>query len=391
MSAPKRCRLFAPLALLILAVLFLVRLPAFAETPQEKLERLKDELASIQSDIENAEKTQENEEQLRQSYYQKTSNLKAQLAVLREDSAALQQEIDAQNAEIEQKVLEAAQEKQQFEQRLRSMYEMSRQSNLAILLGIDDLSDQLVFAENLQCISRHDSEMIRTINAHRQELEAAGERLCADLEALHAREAELNEAAEQYAQAIRQADANISAAQAQQQALKESALQTQEEYEKAQEEWHRWTAAEHTDFEYSGDSFYWPIPGYTYLSSDFNHHRVIFGRPDVHRGMDIPAPIGVKVYAAEAGTVSTHNHYSYGISVKISHGSGLSTIYGHFSARCVEHGDYVQKGQLIGYVGVSGNVTGAHLHFEVNRNGKPVSPRPYLGRFEQQLTGVKTY
>lgn len=392
MSAAKTRRgICLVLALLFSAVLFLPVFTAFAETPAQKLERLKKELDAIQNDISAAEQKKDNAEALRQSYYEKMNNLKAQLAVLREDTQALQAEINDKNAQIEAKVLAAAQEKHLFEQRLRSMYEMSRQSNLAILLGIDDPARQLIFAENLQCISKHDSELIRRINAQQQELQAQSDALNADLEALNAREAELNDISAQYAQAIRQADASISDAEAQQQALQEAQTMTQEEYEKAQEEWNKWAAAEHTDFDYSGDAFAWPIPGYTYLSSDFNHHRFIFGRWDVHRGMDVPAPIGVKVYAAESGTVRTNNHPSYGISVKISHGSGLSTIYGHFSARCVEQGDYVEKGQLIGYVGASGNVTGPHLHFEVNLNGRPVSPRPYLGAFESNLTGVKTY
>lgn len=71
--------------------------------------------------------------------------------------------------------------------------------------------------------------------------------------------------------------------------------------------------------------------------------------------------------------VSTNNHWTYGISVKISHGSGLATIYGHMSARAVNDGDYVTQGQLIGYVGSTGNSTGNHLHFETTLNGAAVS------------------
>lgn len=55
--------------------------------------------------------------------------------------------------------------------------------------------------------------------------------------------------------------------------------------------------------------------------------------------------------------MSTNNHWTYGISVKISHGSGLATIYGHMSGRAVNDGDYVTQGQLIGYVGSTGNST----------------------------------
>ena len=95
--------------------------------------------------------------------------------------------------------------------------------------------------------------------------------------------------------------------------------------------------------------------------------------------MDVPAPAGTPIYAAADGVVSTNNHWTYGISVKISHGSGLATIYGHMSGRVVNDGDYVTQGQLIGYVGSTGNSTGNHLHFETTLHGAAVSSRPYLG------------
>ncbi|MEG1640923.1 MAG: M23 family metallopeptidase, partial [Ruthenibacterium sp.] len=67
-----------------------------------------------------------------------------------------------------------------------------------------------------------------------------------------------------------------------------------------------------------------------------------------------------------------------GVSVKISHGSGLATIYGHMTTRTVSDGQMVAKGTQIGTVGSTGNSTGNHLHFEVNLNGQPVSAWPYL-------------
>ena len=124
----------------------------------------------------------------------------------------------------------------------------------------------------------------------------------------------------------------------------------------------------------SACAFAWPIPGYTNLSSDFGVGRWIYGKWDVHRGMDVPAPAGTKIYAAADGVVSTNNHWTYGISVKISHGSGLATIYGHMSGRVVNDGDYVTQGQLIGYVGSTGNSTGNHLHFEVMQGGVQIDP-----------------
>ena len=153
--------------------------------------------------------------------------------------------------------------------------------------------------------------------------------------------------------------------------------------DRAQKEWAAWAGSSTGNSYVLGDGkgqFQWPIPGYTTLSSDFGTVRWIYGVKDVHRGMDVPAPAGTPIYAAADGVVSTTAHWSYGTCVKISHSPSLVTIYGHMSARAegITDGVFVTQGQLIGYVGSTGNSTGNHLHFEVNVNGTPVSAWPYL-------------
>lgn len=367
------------LAVLMIATLGLPLIFAHAETPAEKLDRLKKELESIKANISATQGKKEKYEQTKQYYYAQANNLKAQLIAIKEDIDAKKLSIEEKNAEVAEKAASVEYNKDMFEQRLRSMYEMSRQSNLAILLGIDDPSAMLVFAENLQRISKHDSELVQRLGEEKIQLEQQRDELDAQLADLSARQAELNSTAQQYSAAIQQADANITQAEADIAAQTEAEAEKQKQYEQAQREWAQWVQAEHVDFEYNEEGFAWPIPGYTRLSSDFGTVRIIFGKKDVHRGMDIPAPAGTPIYAAADGMVSTNNHWSYGTSVKISHGSGLATIYGHMSKRVVNSGEAVVQGQLIGYVGSTGNSTGNHLHFETNLNGVPVSPRPYLG------------
>ena len=69
---------------------------------------------------------------------------------------------------------------------------------------------------------------------------------------------------------------------------------------------------------------------------------------------------------------------SYGNCVKIAHGDGYETLYAHMSRVNVSNGQHVSKGQVIGYMGNSGNAYGAHLHFEVRKNGSRINPIPYL-------------
>lgn len=97
-----------------------------------------------------------------------------------------------------------------------------------------------------------------------------------------------------------------------------------------------------------------------------------------HKGTDYPVPVGTPVYAAADGTVSKAQHgggsHSYGLYVALEHSNGYKTIYAHLSQTLVYPGDTVTKGQLIGKSGQSGNVTGPHLHFEVQKNGVAVDP-----------------
>ncbi|MFR6148460.1 MAG: murein hydrolase activator EnvC family protein [Ruthenibacterium lactatiformans] len=187
---------------------------AYAETPAEKLERLRKELEDIKSNISAVENSKEKSEQTKQYYQAQANNLKAQLAAIKEDIAAQQQSIELKNAEVAEKAANVAYNKSMFESRLKGMYEMSRQSNLAILLGIDDVSQMLLFAENLQQISEHDTQLVQQLRDEQAALEAQRAELEQQLADLAAREQELTDTAVAYSNAIQQADAAISAAEA---------------------------------------------------------------------------------------------------------------------------------------------------------------------------------
>ena len=95
-----------------------------------------------------------------------------------------------------------------------------------------------------------------------------------------------------------------------------------------------------------------------------------------HSGLDLSASTGTPIYAASSGNVlfSGWSNWGYGEAVVIEHGGTYSTLYGHMSARNVSCGQYVTIGQLIGYVGSTGNSSGPHLHFEIQVNNTAVNP-----------------
>ena len=94
-----------------------------------------------------------------------------------------------------------------------------------------------------------------------------------------------------------------------------------------------------------------------------------------HAGVDIGAAWGSPIVAAADGQVASAGWSGgYGREVRIAHGGGLVSLYGHMSQIVAQPGSYVRQGQLIGYVGSSGLSTGPHLHFEVRQGGQPVNP-----------------
>jgi len=117
----------------------------------------------------------------------------------------------------------------------------------------------------------------------------------------------------------------------------------------------------------------WPLPGHTYISCHFGEMDA-FGNAG-HRGTDIPAPEGTPILAAHSGAVLVSGwNDSYGNQVLLDNGAGLSTRYAHMTQTAVTAGEAVTAGQVIGYVGSTGDSTGNHLHFEVMQNGVRVNP-----------------
>ena len=127
----------------------------------------------------------------------------------------------------------------------------------------------------------------------------------------------------------------------------------------------------------------WPLPVAGTITSQFGH-RVdpITGEVSSHTGTDIACAEGTPILAAADGTVTVANGLdswggSYGYYIQIDHGGGLETLYAHCSSICVTTGQQVQAGQVIGYVGHTGRVTGNHLHLEVRVNGSRTDAMSY--------------
>ena len=137
-------------------------------------------------------------------------------------------------------------------------------------------------------------------------------------------------------------------------------------------------------YTYTGSGiFTWPLSTGGTLTSNYGYRiHPISGKRKMHTGIDLAAPAGTPILAAESGTVSLVRKLGtgYGWYVVVSHGSNISTLYAHMSSIIVSPGQAVSRGQKLGGVGTTGSSTGNHLHFEVRVNGSHVSPWGYISR-----------
>ena len=309
------------------------------------------------------------------------------LSIKKKDLAQAQFDaITVQIAEKEAAIAKAeediAKQEAAFSDRMVTMYEEGEASFLGLLLGADNLVDFLSRVDMVTTIQAYDRQVISSLEAAKEEL--AGN--VADLEHSLALQEEAQKVLEADILAAQQI-ADESLAYMESLKTNEAALLKQyyanreaEEALDAQLSAYLAELQAKQNSAYVGGSMGWPLPVDVHyrVSSEYGE-RILWGVPDFHYGIDLACACNTPIYAANAGTVVTSTvHWSYGEYVVIDHGGGQATLYAHMNERKVSVGDTVEKGQLIGLVGTTGQSDGYHLHFEVRINGAHTQPRDYI-------------
>ncbi|GAB7387983.1 peptidoglycan DD-metalloendopeptidase family protein [Bacillaceae bacterium] len=293
--------------------------------------------------------------------------------------------------------------------RVKMMYESGNISYLEVLLGAKGFGDFIQRLQALKLIVDSDTKILeenkkdrdliaakkREIETHLQRLEglfAEAEALKAQLQeqrkrktvamaALKEKEGELEEIKEEHEQAVLQLAAQAKAKLGQREALR-AQLIARARAARGGTSGATGSAGSGDASAYQGGALAWPVPGYTRISSGFGTRSDPFtGSSASHNGIDIPAPEGTAIVAAEGGQVLVAGYVrGYGNCVVIDHGNGLSTLYGHIrnGGIKVSVGQVVSRGEKIAEVGSTGRSTGNHLHFGVYKNNSAVNPLSYL-------------
>lgn len=297
-----------------------------------------------------------------------------QVSAGRELLAQYDRQIEENRQEVTELEAQEARQMEEFYQQVRWMEETGDTSILSILFRAKSFADLLDYAMLVTDIMEYSDHIVKELQATQAELAGAREALQASrdqqAQAQSELETHLAELEDQRAQAsalLAQIAASESefAQKAAQLAAEEA--EAERSLKEAEEQWAAQIAAAAAAA--SGD-WYWPVPGYYGITSYFGL-RDLYGTADNHTGTDVGVPQGVEIHAAQAGvvTLSSYNS-SYGNYCIINHGNGYATLYAHQrQLPLVKVGDTVSKGQVIGYVGNTGNSYGAHLHFELRVNG----------------------
>lgn len=372
------------LTILIVFVIYISMLmySVFGETVSE-LQEQKNELSNRIEDTNN---------QLL-SVQDNINGVSVQIEKLNAQIAKYQEELSASNVKVAQTQmsvtaikteLEAAEkkylhQKNLLEQRMVAMYEAGDTVYLDVLLSASSIEDFLSKFYYLSKMAAYDQKLMKEVSNAKQDISAKKILLERELEK-YTEEKEKNEQlliTFENTKLVRNEYLNKLTE-------KEKEFQEKiEEYEESMDELENKilkATLENIGEEYIGGELAWPVPGYATITSGYGMRmHPIFGVYRLHTGVDIGAPLGTSIVAANEGVVVLASYSSsYGNYVMVDHGGGVVTLYAHGSKICVELGQEVKKGDEIMLVGSTGWSTGPHLHFEVRINGETLDPLPYI-------------
>lgn len=402
---------------------------------EQQLQQLEQENQKYQKILDDTKSDIAEKEEYKSALVSKVQVLDEKIAVTREKISSLNDDIKEKQDAYDKGLSEVEDQFDALANRLRILYMSGNATDLEIIFGAKDFSDLIDKMELVKSLANSDKELISEIQTKLDELSTKKKSLEADKKDLETQQASLKSDQDEFNKLISDNDEilkNLYASNSEaQHSLESAALQSDEieakisEYYAAQK-----AAAEHAAqasqsssssgsssssssssssgssssgssssgsssvIVPSGSGFAWPTPGFVSLSSEWFEDREVYN----HGGIDIAGAgiMGTPVVAAADGTVvatnssCTHNwgkSYScgcgggYGNYVMISHAGGKMTVYGHLTSLTVSSGQSVSRGQVIGYVGSTGNSTGPHLHYECRLNGvryNPMSEYPYM-------------
>lgn len=326
------------------------------------------------------------------SLYEKVDNINQQIALYTELIADKQEELTAAEKNL-------ADLNAKNKERIRTMEEEGAISYWSVLFKANSFADLLDRLSMVEEIAASDNRRLKEISeaakvvaeakeqmeTERTALEATKEELKVSQTALEEKRAEADKLLAQLVATGEEYQALLDEAEENASKLASDISQVQSNYDEAKDK----EAQAARPPVYTGGSISsnvvngitWSIPcNYTRFSSPFGYRvHPVYGDWRFHYGVDLAAPSGTPIVATRSGKVTLATYdWSAGYYVTIDHQDGFSSKYLHMTHYIVSAGQYVEQGQVIGYVGSTGTSTGPHLHFSILYNGSHVNPADYI-------------
>lgn len=378
----------------------------------EELQNVESLLSEYEDKAEEVDKYLEEYDNKMKVQEEQVKVVEEQIKIYEEKLAELEEDIALKEAEIDSGI-------EQFGQRLRALYMAGNDSLASVLAGSSDFYDMLARMEFVERVSKHDNDLIDSLNTQIDEFEKTKAEYEDTLEKLEKKKAEeekyyeelretwnnhaetkqmhenmiadyearADEIAEEQAEVEKELQAEIRRLQeeAERKRKEEEERRRKEEEKKRQEAEANGEVyvPEESTPTYSETGFIWPVPTVRNTSDTYGERWIVEeGRNDFHKGVDITKPGcgGETIVASAGGTViqASDKGNGYGKCVIIDHGNGIATLYAHCSQLYTTMGATVSQGDAIAAIGSTGYAYGNHLHFEVRIDGQHTDPFKYV-------------
>lgn len=409
----KKIYRFGAAAAAAFTLLFSVQgvLPASASSLsdlQQKQSQLKQQQAQVAQQIQNLKDDKAKQQQYRQALTSQIGIVQGQIDNLNAQIAGYDNDIRQKETEIAGKQKDIDANYQKLKERLCALYLTGEASNLEIILNAQNVMDLADKTEILHSITQYDTNLINTIKSEMAGIKSQESDIAKNKAAVTAAKTDYDQKQNELNGLVAQTDAviaKISSDQSGAEAKNKEILDAEAKAEGAIDDWYRNYYASQQQNNNGGSnggsnnggsnngggsggyvstgSFTWPVPSCTNITQGYGSYDM----GSFHKGIDISGGgvYGAPIVAADSGRVIKagfgvwgDGYGGYGNVVVIDHGGGFSTLCAHMSSVAVSAGQQVSKGQVIGYVGSTGQSTGAHCHFEVRVNGSAVNPMGYF-------------
>lgn len=309
---------------------------------------------------------------------EKLNSLQGQVDQTKADIEATKVRIEDTKARMAKKEAEIEEQNTALNNRLTAMYKSGTAGMIDVVLNSESVEDLLSNVGMVHKILESDQELLKKLQKDYEELQQMKKEL------------------EDQQAYLEQRELDLEAAQAETEALKVKFQEEADKYKAMEDELEAQGAALAAEafakqaeaeamivemggtVEYTPGEYAWPTQSNWFITSNYGWRICPFHGREFHNGIDLvltSGTYGSPVYAISDGVVTRASWYGgYGNCVTIALGGGYSVLYGHLSGYNCSEGQFVKKGQVVGYIGSTGNSTGPHLHFTVFKDGSMTNP-----------------